>query len=154
MTDVINDAIERSAARSAITEILHRYANMAVEQADWAGMAELFTPDAEFILPDGRTFPPTELHQIVNGHEEPTFVRHHITTIQIDFTSASTATADSFFVVFTHMAQPDHWGRWKDTFRREADGRWLLTRRQPVIEGYSSTGWWGTVLIPSLKAHA
>jgi hypothetical protein len=152
VTDISNAAIERSVARSEITEVLHRYANLAVEQADWAAMGKLFFPDGRFILPDGRIFSPNEIHQIVNGHEEPTFVRHHITSTQIDFTNPTTAKADSFFTVYTDLAQPDHWGRWLDEFRRE-DGRWLLTSRQPVIEGFSPTGWWGTVLIPSLKAH-
>lgn len=154
MTDADTAAIARSAARSAITEVVYSYANMAVEQADWAAMATLFTHDGEFALPDGRVFPPNEIYRIVDGHDEPSFVRHHVTTIQIDFTSETTATADCFFTVYTDMAQPDHWGRWKDSFRREADGRWLLTRMQPVIEGYSPTGWWGTVLIPSFAAHS
>lgn len=153
MADTTSAAIERSAARSAITEILHRYANMAVEQADFAGMAVLFTSDGQFVLPDGTAFPATEIHRVVNG-QEPNFIRHHITTIQIDFSSETTATADSFFIAFTDLAQPDHWGRWRDSFRREDDGRWLLTSKQPLVEGFSLSGWWGTVLIPSLSANA
>lgn len=140
---------DRAVARSEITEILHRYANMAVDTADFEGMAVLFTPDGQFILPDGTTVPAGDIRKVVNG-TEPTFIRHHITTIHIDFTSDTTASTDSFFIAYTDLAQPDHWGRWTDTFRREDDGRWLLTSKQPVTEGFSPEGWFGSVLLPSL----
>lgn len=149
MTDTPGAAVERAVARSQITEILQRYANMAVEQADFAGMAVLFTADGQFVLPNGAAVGATEIEKVVNG-SEPNFIRHHITTIQIDFTSDTTATADSFFIAYTDLAQPDHWGRWEDTFRREDDGRWLLTSKHPVVEGFAPNGWVATVLLPSL----
>jgi hypothetical protein len=150
MADLSSAEAARAVARSQMTEILHRYANMAVEQADFDGMAVLFTADGQFILPDGTPVAATEIAKVVNGNE-PTFIRHHITTIQIDFTGDTTATADSYFIAYTDLAQPDHWGRWRDTFRDE-DGRWLLTSKQPVIEGFSPVGWVATVLLPSLPA--
>lgn len=149
MAETSSTAIERAVARSQITEILHRYANMAVEQADFAGMAVLFTPDGQFVLPDGTVLPCTEIRRVVNG-VEPDFIRHHITTIQIDFTSGTTATADSYFIAYTDLAQPDHWGRWRDSLQRQEDGRWLLTSKQPIVEGWSPAGFWGSVLLPSL----
>jgi hypothetical protein len=151
MAESSNAAIDRAVSRSQITEILHRYATMAVEQADFAGMAALFTADGRFVLPDGTALPCTEIHKVVNG-VEPTFIRHHISTIQIDFADASTATADSFFVAYTDLAQPDHWGRWRDSLARQADGGWLLTSKQPLVEGWAPHGFWGSVLLPSLAS--
>ena len=147
------EAVERAVDRSEITAILHRYANLAVERADFAAMARLFTADGKFILLDGTAVPPTEIAKLVAGNEA-TFIRHHLTTIQIDFTSETTATADSYYIAFTDLAQPDHWGRWLDSFRREADGRWMLTSKQPVVEGYHPQGWIATVLFPALEAQA
>jgi hypothetical protein len=86
---------------------------------------------------------------VVNG-VEPTFIRHHITTIHIDFADESSATADSFFVAYTDLAQPDHWGRWRDSLARQPDGGWLLTSKQPLVEGWAPQGFWGSVLLPSL----
>lgn len=141
---------ERAVARSEITEVLQRYANLAVENADFAAMAKLFTPDGKFILLDGTAVPPAEIERIVAGHEA-TWIRHHLTTVQIDFTSESTATTDSYYIAFTDLAQPDHWGRWHDTLRREPDGRWMLTSKQPVVEGYHPEGWIATVLFPAMQ---
>jgi len=146
------EALERMIARSEITAILQRYANMAVENADFAGMARLFTDDGTFILLDGTAVPVTEIEKIVAGHEA-TWIRHHLTTIQIDFTSETTATADSYYIAFTDLAQPDHWGRWRDTLRREPDGRWMLTSKQPLVEGFHPEGWIGTVLYPAMQAQ-
>jgi uncharacterized protein (TIGR02246 family) len=147
------EAGERAIARSEITAVLHRYANMAVEQADFAGMASLFTDDGQFILLDGTAVPATEIEKIV-GDNEATWIRHHLTTIQIDFTSETTATADSYYIAFTDLAQPDHWGRWRDSFRREADGRWMLTSKQPFVEGFDPKGWVATVLFPAMTNQA
>ena len=145
--------IDRAVARSEITEVLHTYARIAIEQADFAAMSRLFHEDGQFVLPDQTALPCTEIHRVVNGNE-PTFIRHHITTIDIEFTSGTTAETDSYFVAFTDLAAPDHWGRWIDKFKRTSDGSWLLTQKAPIIEGFAPTGWVGTVLLPSLAMDA
>ncbi|WP_433496987.1 nuclear transport factor 2 family protein [Sphaerimonospora sp. CA-214678] len=147
------EAVERTVARSEITALLQRYANMAVEKADFAGMARLFTSDGKFILLDGTAVPVTEIERIVAGNEA-TWIRHHLTTINIEFTGDGEATADSYYIAFTDLAQPDHWGRWRDTLRREDDGQWKLTSKQPVVEGYHPEGWVATVLFPAMQAQA
>lgn len=144
--------IDRVIARDQIVEILHRYAHMAVEKADFAAMSGLFHQDGQFILPNGTVVPCTEIHRVVNGNG-PTFIRHHITTIHIDFTSTTTASTDSYFVASTDLAAPDHWGRWRDSFRRGIDGQWLLTSKAPNIEGFAPAGWVATVLTPSLASR-
>lgn len=146
------EGLDRAVARSEITEVLQHYANLAVEEADFAAMARLFTADGTFILLDGTAVPTTDIEKIVAGHEA-TWIRHHLTTIRIEFTSATTATADSYYIAFTDLAQPDHWGRWRDTLRHE-DGRWMLTSKQPVVEGYHPEGWIATVLFPAMQAQA
>lgn len=142
--------VDRVIARSQITEVLHEYAHMAVEQADFGGMDRLFHDDGRFILTTGTAVPSNQIHRVVGGNE-PTFIRHHITTIKIDFTSETTAQTDSYFIAVTDLAVPDHWGRWRDTFNRTADGRWLLTRKEPVIEGFAPGSWVATVLLPALE---
>jgi ketosteroid isomerase-like protein len=149
MSTYSTENLERAMARSEIIAVLHHYANMAVEQADFAGMSKLFTDDGLFILLDGTAVPATEIERIVAGHEA-TWIRHHLTTTHIELTSDTTATADSYYIAFTDMAHPDHWGRWRDSFRREADGRWMLSSKQPVVEGVNPTGWIATVLFPAL----
>ncbi|MEW2014407.1 nuclear transport factor 2 family protein [Rhodococcus sp. NPDC076796] len=146
------NAERRAADRSAIIEVLHRYANRAVENADFESMAEtLFTEDGVFVLPDGRTVPRTEIHQILGG-TGPTLIRHHITTIDIEFNSDDEASADSFFMALTDLAQPDHWGRWHDSLRRQDDGRWLLTSKEPIADGFAPHGWLGSILLKNRPA--
>lgn len=144
MDTVFSHPGDRAAARSAITELLHRYAYMAAENADFPGMAQLFTSDGIFVLPGGTPVPCTEIHRVVRG-EPPTFIRHHITTIEIEFSSPTRAAAESLFIAYTDAAQPDHWGRWRDTFSCE-NGRWLLTKKQPVVEGFAPHGLWAKVM--------
>lgn len=115
-------------------------------------MADLFTPDGVFVLPDGTAVPRTEIHRIVRG-EGPKFIRHHITTIQIDFTSDTTAAVDSYFVAYSDLVQPDHWGRWRDTFRLTGDG-WLLTKKEPVTEGFAPGGYLERAVMAMRSAEA
>lgn len=147
----VEDSIERMIARSEITALLHRYANMAVENADFPGMAALFADDGVFVVLDGTAVPASEMESIV-GDNESVFLRHHLTTSHIEFTSATTATADSYYIAFTNLKKPDHWGRWLDSVRLEDDGRWVFTSKQPVVEGYDPDGWIGSILYPALRA--
>jgi hypothetical protein len=153
MREPNSEALARAVARSEITEVLQRYANMAVEEADFAGMTRLFTSDGQFVLLDGTSVPATEIERIVDGHEAK-WIRHHLTTVHIDFTSESTANTDSYYIAFTDLAQPDHWGRWRDSLRLEPDGRWMLTSKQPVVEGFNPEGWIASVLFPALGLQA
>lgn len=151
MTTTDPESVARTVDRSEITALLHHYANLAVENADFAAMARLFTDDGKFILLDGTAVPTTEIERIVAGHEA-SWIRHHLTTTKIDFISENTATADSYYIAFTNLAQPDHWGRWRDSLRREPGGEWLLTSKQPLVEGYHPDGWVATVLFPAMNA--
>ncbi len=131
---------ELAVAQVAIREVLSRYAHMAREGGDLDAMAELFTPDAAFILPDGTPVSRHEIYKIV-GHP-PVYIRHHITTIVIDFVGEDTARAKSFFFTATEKAMPDHWGYWDDELRLVDDGRWLISRKAPIIEGFAPDGDW------------
>lgn len=149
-SDAATAAADRAVARSEITSVLQHYTRLAVEKADFAAMARLFTDDGKFILLDGSAVPPADIQELV-GDNEAKWIRHHLTTIHIEFTSETTATTDSYYIAFTDLAQPDHWGRWLDTFRREPDGRWMLTSKQPVVEGFNPQGWVATVLYPAMN---
>jgi ketosteroid isomerase-like protein len=149
-SDAAVAAADRAVDRSEITAVLQHYTHLAVENADFAAMARLFTADGKFILLDGSAVSPADIQELV-GDNEAKWIRHHLTTIHIEFTGPTTATADSYYIAFTGLAQPDHWGRWLDTFRREPDGRWMLTSKQPVVEGFNPQGWVATVLYPAMN---
>ena len=136
---------ERAEARSAITELLHRYAAMAREDADFAAMVPLFSEDAVFILPGDVEVPPTDIHKIAEG-APPAFIRHHVTTVDINFTSVDSARAETYFIAYTDLVQPDHWGVWRDELRKTPTG-WRLTRKHPVVEGFTPGGYFERAII-------
>jgi len=63
-------------------------------------------------------------------------VRHHVSSIDIEVdVTAGTATSSSYFFVVTEVG-PDHWGTYRDTYRRDdAGGRWLFSARQVTVDG-------------------
>ena len=140
MTQAALNASDRAVARSEITEILHRYTSMAREDADFPAMADLFTEDGVFVLPGGVEVPRTEIHRIAEA-APPRLIRHHVTTIDIRFHGDDSAETESFFIAYSDLVQPDHWGRWRDRFRRTPAGHWLLTRKEPLLDGYSPGGY-------------
>ncbi len=60
-------------------------------------------------------------------------LRHHVSSIRIELTSADTATASSYFAVYTEVGL-DHWGRYGDRFARVGD-EWLLAHRRVRVDG-------------------
>lgn len=132
--------IARADDRALIHAVVHRYAHTARDKMDFADMLGLFTADADLVLPDGTVVAPAQLHQVVRGGEAA-FIRHHITTVDIRFTGDDEADTDTLFFAITDEAAPDHWGYWHDTFRRQADGSWLIQRREINVDGAAPGGW-------------
>lgn len=66
----------------------------------------------------------------------PRFVRHHLSTCQIDLTGPTTASARTYWMVLTDIG-PDHAGLYADNFRRE-EGHWRIAHRKARTEWFSA----------------
>lgn len=142
MNGVQFDATQRAVARSEIRAIFDRYAMLARDGADFNRIAEdCFAKDAIYRLPNGDALPPTRLSEVLQG-EEAKYIRHHVTTSDIKFVSATEALSETEFIAITDSAAPDHWGCWKDTLKVQPDGTWKLQDRQIVIDGGAAHGWY------------
>jgi 3-phenylpropionate/cinnamic acid dioxygenase small subunit len=56
------------------------------------------------------------------------FIRHHLSTCQIDFTGPDTAKSRTYWVAYTNMG-PDHCGYYLDAFRKVGE-QWLIAHRK------------------------
>jgi 3-phenylpropionate/cinnamic acid dioxygenase small subunit len=63
---------------------------------------------------------------------QASFVRHQLSTSQIDLTSADAARARTYWVAYTDIG-PDHAGYYLDEFRK-VDGQWLIARRRVRLD--------------------
>lgn len=138
-------SVDRFVAKGAIMDVLTRYAYLAKENADFEAMVPLFTAGGTFTLPNGVAVSSREIASIV-ATGQPNFIRHHLTTVSVEFTDDDAAATDSYFIAYTDIAQPDHWGRWEDSFARQADGSWLLTNKSVIIEGWAPVSFWAQLM--------
>lgn len=60
------------------------------------------------------------------------FIRHNLTTCEIELTGASTARARTYFVVFTDLG-PDHAGTYDDDLVRQGQ-RWVFAHRRIALD--------------------
>lgn len=72
------------------------------------------------------------------------FIRHNLTTCLIDLTGPDTASARTYFIVYTEGG-PDHAGNYDDEFVRQGD-RWLFSHRRIQLVWRSPNG-----LFPPVK---
>ncbi|KAJ5738500.1 hypothetical protein N7493_001655 [Penicillium malachiteum] len=141
MTDLNKPGtIERTIALSEINAIVNRYCILARENAPWDEMTKLFEHDAIFRLPNGIELSPQNMSAVVGGMEAK-YIRHHITSCNVYFTSPTEASVESFFIAVTDWAVIDHWGGWKDEFRKQEDGSWLIRDKTIVVDGRDPDGW-------------
>ncbi|KAL2857322.1 hypothetical protein BJY01DRAFT_242394 [Aspergillus pseudoustus] len=137
--------MERTIAITEIESTLNRYCIMARENAPFSEMAaQLFVPKkGVFKLPNGEAVAPADMGTVVRG-KPPTFIRHHLTSVDIEFTGVATAKTKSYFFAVTGPSGIDHSGYWEDEFESSADGRWLIASRQIVVEMQATGGWFAT----------
>ena len=128
------------AAREGVRETIVRYAHL-VDGGRFDDLLELFTEDA--ILEAG-TRPAAhgraairalfvETGARLSAAQGRPFIRHHVSTIDVDVQGPDAARARSYFLALTDGG-PDHWGRYHDRLVR-VDGRWLFQHRRVRTEG-------------------
>lgn len=132
---------DEAIARTHIVALNHRYASLARENPDYNSITELFESDGVIIFPDGRPLAPTQLQEEINGGNQPNLLRHHITTIDVQFVSPDEAHCQSYVIAGTHMKMPDHAGRWDDVLKRQSDGRWLFQSKKITADYIDPEGW-------------
>ena len=133
--------VDELLAREAIRHTLASY-NVAGDRARADEFAEVFTEDGVLETGSFRQEGRERIRQWMSGAgRDPdaaprakavSFVRHNITTCQIDITGPDTAKARTYYVVFTDIG-PDHSGYYVDDFRRVGE-RWLISHRKARLD--------------------
>jgi len=134
----LDDLLAREAIRQTISaytiagDLRDREAFLAVWADDAVFEFAAFPPLPGFrfeglaqIDPEGRW---RRYGEMERTHGGSSFLRHNLTTGQIELTGPETARARTYFVVFTDIG-PDHAGTYSDALVRRKD-RWLFAHRQ------------------------
>jgi hypothetical protein len=138
-------------ARESIRQTIVNY-TMAGDRLREDDFVAVFTDDAVLEsdgVPDSDTFR-YEGSQAIRGWigrwrsqpegsprtNQAKFVRHHLSTSQIELTGADTAKARTYWTAYTDIG-PDHCGYYIDTFRKVAD-RWLIAHRRVRMDWRSA----------------
>jgi hypothetical protein len=152
--------VEELLAREGVRKTINLY-NAAGDARDGAAFVRLFAADAvlEFAgfgpVPGFRSEgleairTRTATWSPVPGKDPSlslaSFIRHNLTTCRIDLTGADSATARTYFVVFTDIG-PDHAGTYTDTLVRQGE-EWLFQHRRIALDWRSA----GSIFPPLAK---
>ncbi len=136
--------LEDLLAREAIRDLMARY-TMAGDRLRIDDFVACFTEDAvlesEHVSPDRRFR--YEGRAAIRAWQErwragdagthgATFVRHHLSTSQIDLAGPDTASARTYWVAWTDIGA-DHAGYYLDSLRK-ADGEWRIAHRRVRLD--------------------
>ena len=136
------------AARLAIEDTLARYTRFA-DGGRPADLAALFADDGALVVGGDEAHGREAIVEYLESAKASLAgsaagggrIRHHTSSLRIDFEGRDQARATSYFLAIT-AAGPDHWGVYRDRLRR-IDGRWMLARREAIPEGAAAEGWQG-----------
>lgn len=133
--------IDELLARESIRQTMATY-NAAGDRLRVDEFTAIFTEDAilesDSFRNEGRQAirdwmtrwsPPTDA---ATKTRKATFVRHHLTTSQVELTGSTTAKGRTYFAVYTDIG-PDHCGYYTDVFRKTGE-RWLIAHRKVRID--------------------
>ncbi|MGQ4729078.1 MULTISPECIES: nuclear transport factor 2 family protein [Streptomyces] len=137
------DPVGRLIAERACERLIVEFVR-TLDLGEPGDVAELFTPDGvwEWAEGDRRIEGRDALRAYFAGRPADRLSRRLCTNILVTLTSASTATASTYFTTYRvdgHTGGmlpprlPVQVGRYEDTFR-EVDGRWLLTARELFLD--------------------
>ena len=128
---------------TALTEIyalLNHYSYLARDHLDWDKLGETFCSDAKVHLANGKIIPHSEMRTLVPPDKQPTYMRHHITAIDVHFTNDQEAVVNTQWFASTGLSSRDHWGEWEDTLTLDNSGAWLISEKKIKFEGMDPNG--------------
>lgn len=131
---------DQVAALAQIQAVVHRYAYLARNKLKWEDFSQTFKPDARFRLPNGATISTSEWQQVLEG-EQAEYIRHHLTTVDVDFKDTTTAVANAQFFALTNWSSCDHWGEWQVVVSQGSNRKWLISEMNMVLDGVDPKGW-------------
>jgi 3-phenylpropionate/cinnamic acid dioxygenase small subunit len=76
--------------------------------------------------------------------QQASFVRHHLSTSQIEMTANNKARARTYWVAYTDIG-PDHAGYYLDKFRKTGD-QWLISHRKVRLDWRSPKSLFSTAV--------
>lgn len=139
-------------ALEGVRKTLSEYA-VFTDSGRFEQFLDLFLPDGVFVLPKGDTATgPKEIAQLLASKRDayskieqwsPEFMRHNITTENINLLNKREAKVEAYFMVCTDRGL-DHWGRWEDELVRCDDGRWRFRKRRVYTEASYADSWYAT----------
>jgi hypothetical protein len=142
--------VDELLAREGVRHTLASY-NMAGDRLRVGDFMAVFTEDAVFESDGFRCDGRRAIHDWLTGWDKPAadapprrqvkFVRHNLTTCLIEVTGPQTATARTYYVVFTDIG-PDHCGYYVDAFRK-VEARWLIAHRKVRLDWRSPDSTFG-----------
>lgn len=127
-------------AREQIRDVISRY-NHAGDQGDLDALVRCFTENGVLDLEgeddlQGRAAIHRYLSGVVRNLADRSvrpLLRHHVSSVRIELTGPDTATAASYFLVFTDVGL-DHWGRYGDRLVCSG-GAWRIAHRKVRVDG-------------------
>ena len=131
-------------ARESIRDLVARY-NANGDSGRIAQVMALFSPEAEMYLDDGSSYEGlAEIRTVfdnaaASSGEVPSYIRHFVSTHQIDVADDRHATGRCYYQVLTAKGL-DHWGRYIDEYERIGE-RWLFASRRVTLDGLVPGGW-------------
>jgi len=156
--------IEEVLAREGIRKSLADY-TMAGDRLKVDDFVSVFTEDA---ILESEGVPQQDSFRYVGGEEirrwltrwqnksgtelkahEATFVRHHLTSCQIEITTAKAARARTYWIAYTDIG-PDHSGYYVDEFSK-VHGNWLIAHRRIRLDWQSEESLFKTAIVRTKK---
>jgi hypothetical protein len=133
-------------AREEIRDLVARYAHLA-DRGRFADLAALFTADG--VLEPGEepaAHGRAAIEAFLGGTGQDLaaarplrLIRHYVANHRIEIDAPQRARGEAYFLVVTDRGV-DHWGRYRDEYRREGD-RWLFARRRARLDGFAPDSW-------------
>jgi hypothetical protein len=130
------------AARENIRVLVARYNGLG-DRGQAADLSHLFAPDGVLEIHGGKSHTGPQaieafLSTVASDNTSGgTYWRHYVATHNVEVTSRSEGAGTAYFQVIDNQGL-NHWGRYRDRYRKGPTGQWLFAHRLVRVDGYAA----------------